>query len=234
MATSKDQLLHKIVKYGYKYELTKSADYKSRFDNYVNQYDALIGGGKPSKKSQIKNLSIVLINEYNVDVKDDSDILTIYETTLSDLYEKYVTAHYNGNNSKNQIKNSVSDFNNKHMTDLIEQFKLVTNQIATTVVELAEKNQGFNQTALGQVLVYKMIFNITNESAVAIFNNLEVVLPDLSTNNLSEINGKINEIKFVQYMKPLSANEITLLFKELWSTLRNNIATKINKQYTIN
>lgn len=44
--TSKDQLLHKIIKYGYKYELTKSDDHKSRFDNYVNQYDNLIGGGK--------------------------------------------------------------------------------------------------------------------------------------------------------------------------------------------
>ena len=52
MNNPKNQLLHKIVKYGYKYELTKSADYKSRFDNYVNQYDILIGGD-PNKKTNV-------------------------------------------------------------------------------------------------------------------------------------------------------------------------------------
>ena len=44
MNNPKDQLLHKIIKYGYKYGTTKSNNYKERFDNYVDQYDNLIGG----------------------------------------------------------------------------------------------------------------------------------------------------------------------------------------------
>ena len=61
--SEKDWLLHKIVKYGYKYEVTKSNDYKSKLDHYVGQYDNLLIGGKPKYIRNIFNFDNFIKND---------------------------------------------------------------------------------------------------------------------------------------------------------------------------
>ena len=63
MINQKDQLLHKIVKYGYKYELTKSNNHKSKLDHYVGQYDNLLIGGKPKYIRNIFNFDNFIKND---------------------------------------------------------------------------------------------------------------------------------------------------------------------------
>ena len=78
MINQKDQLLHKIVKYGYKYELTKSNNHKSKLDHYVGQYDSLLVGGSDEDRIITMNLANQIIKqtqnkiiEYINKIKDD-------------------------------------------------------------------------------------------------------------------------------------------------------------------
>ena len=176
MNNPKNQLLHKIVKYGYKYELTKSADYKSRFDNYVNQYDILIGGEKCEFLQGSSMRKIKTVND--MDILINNPKILKYVNELIDLY--------NGGELTDKF---LSDLKNKNLT-LIEIFindKLESNKNNTETIEnllsILISHQDKFKCAFGESSkIYKDIV----DNMTFIKDNLKKLRPDDEENNEPE------------------------------------------------
>ena len=177
MNNTKDHLLHKIVKYGYKYELTKSADYKSRFDNYVDQYDILLGGGKLSE----------ILKKLNV---TDTDILKRFNVTDTDILKRFeiIIESYDEYKKRSKDDNYLNLPENKNLSIL----QIVINNFIDTFTEKINNAKGNDKNKHKQTLI--MVLSILINKIDELKSGLNKELYNDIKNNKKFLEEKLNEI----------------------------------------
>lgn len=218
--TTKEQLLHKIIKYGSRYELTKLDIYKSKFDNYIEQYDNLLIGGQILWEQQLSELynqnskyytklKSILNDPIELFIDELVNLSKTISVLLSDIEKKYLPKYVISENNKYII-----EYHTKHSQFDKDNFDKIKKNVLMNIARmfLFQAMYGFSLLQIHEIHITTIL--MTTTKIMRIIKIIELYLTIVIMIELIEQNNLLYQ-KILLNIQKISNNQYAIMKQHL-------------------